>query len=184
MEENEFVSESGFWFSSRNAETAAYAFLCFIVPFAFGHAQLFTGTAVNAILIFSSLRLGFSRTLPAVIMPSLGVLAAGALFGPMTPVLLYMIPSIWLGNAVIAAAFTHLRPALKMRYPTALIAGGILKSGLLFASAFALFSIGLAPSALLIAFGPFQLLTALLGGAAAYAGIRAAGIKSSFKSSF
>jgi len=59
------------------------------------------GIIVNAVLVFGALHIKKYSLLPLIMLPSLGVLARGAIFGPFTMFLVYMIPLIWVGNALL-----------------------------------------------------------------------------------
>ena len=152
----------------ETAEMVVYSAVCFFIPFLLGQPQILVGTLVNAALVLAALNLRGARVLPVILLPSLGVLAAGLIFGPLTPFLLYMIPFIWIGNSVLVVAFKELRLAKKMKYWKVLLAGAAAKASFLFASAVALFSLGLVPVPLLTAMGVLQLQTALLGGLLAF----------------
>ena len=86
---------------SRFVYVTFLAFLGFAIPFTFGHPQLLVGVLVNALLVWSSLRLPLKMTLPVVFTPVLGVLARGLLFGPFTSYLALMAPFIWIGNLIL-----------------------------------------------------------------------------------
>ncbi len=153
----------------QNIELFFYSALCFFMPFFIGHPQFIVGTAVNAAIVLAALNLKGYRILPVIMLPSLGVLSRGIVFGPFTIFLAYMIPFVWVGNAILALSFKHFRLEMKKSYAFTLAFGAFAKALFLFASAFVLYEIGIVPSALVIAMGPLQLATALSGGALAYA---------------
>ena len=68
--------------------------LAFLVPMIFSSPQWLIGTMVNALLFIAALKLDFKKQLPIIILPSLGALAHGVLFGPLTVFLLYFLPFI------------------------------------------------------------------------------------------
>ena len=103
-----------------------------------------------------------------IIAPSLGVLSRGLIFGGFTIFLVYMIPFIWIGNAVLVYTFKWLKLRLKMNYFLTLAIGAGVKSGFLFLSALLLYKLGLVPVVFLTAMGVMQLITAVSGGIAAY----------------
>lgn len=154
--------------SYENFEMAAYTVICFFVPLLLGHPQIVVGIAVNAILILAALNIRGYRLLPVIISPALGALSQGLLFGPFTIYLLYLVPFIWIGNAILVYAFKELKVAKKKNYFVTLLIGAIAKSLFLFLAAFVLYSFGLIPAIFLTAMGILQFTTAIGGGIAAY----------------
>jgi len=163
-------------------EMAIYSVIAFSLPFLLGHEQLLVGSAVNCALVLAALNLKGARLLPVIILPSIGAYFAGLLFGVASPALLYMIPFIWVGNAllvlcikyfVLADKKTNSMAALGIgattKNMTVLGIGATAKAAFLFISAFALLTFGMVPVAFPAAMGIFQLATALLGGSAALA---------------
>ena len=150
-------------------EMFVYSAVCFFMPFIIAHPQFLVGTIVNAMLITAAMNIRGYKLLPVIILPSIGVLTAGVIFGSFTIFLVYLLPFIWLGNAIIIYAFKIIKLHMKKNYLAALVAGSVLKSGFLFLSALILFKLGLIPVIFLTAMGILQLSTALSGGGAAYA---------------
>lgn len=148
-------------------EFAAYLLLLLFVPLAFGHLQglpnqLFVGSAVNFLLALAALRISAQwKILPIVVVPSLGAYLSGIVFGASTAALLYFIPAIWLGNYVYVRMLRRNAKAVGVAY------AALAKSALLFAVALVLVYAALVPSQFLIAMGPLQLATALVGGGSA-----------------
>ena len=149
---NEFLTE--------NFELVLYSSICFFLPFFLHHSQWLTGTIVNTALVLSALRL--KKVLPIIILPSLGVLCAGLLFGTLTTYLLYLIPFIWIGNALLVYFVKRINKKM-LSLPVA----SIIKSLFLFSAAFILVKLTFIPAVFLVAMGPIQLLTALSGGSLA-----------------
>lgn len=141
---------------------AAVSILSFFIPFGLGHPQWFVGVIVNAFLFLSAIFLPKKYFLPVVILPNLGVLARGLIFGSLTPFLIYFVPFIWIGNLVLILAFNYLFP--KFRFIGSTIAASIVKFAVLFAVANLYFNFHLVPKLFLQSMGVFQLLTALAGG--------------------
>jgi hypothetical protein len=73
---------------------AIYIVASFALPFLLGHPQLLVGILVNAFLVLGALHMKKYSLLPLIMLPSLGVLARGVVFGPFTMFLVYMIPLI------------------------------------------------------------------------------------------
>ena len=149
-------------------EMILYSVVCYALPLLIGHSQIVVGIIVNALLITSALNLKEYKLLPVIIVPALGALSRGILFGPFTIFLIYLIPFIWIGNAILVFAFKWLKLHLKQNYWLTLILGSAAKAGFLFAIAFILFKLNIIPVIFLTAMGTLQLTTAIFGGIAAY----------------
>ena len=152
----------------ENIEFVIYSVVCFFIPFFLGHPQLFVGTVVNAMLITAALNLRGCKLWPVIMFPSLGVLSAGLIFGPLSMFLIYFIPFIWIGNSILVFSFKYFKLYKKHNYIITLILGALFKSLFLFLSALVLYQLGIVPVMFLTAMGAIQLATALLGGVAAY----------------
>ncbi|MBU0615982.1 MAG: hypothetical protein KJ601_07880 [Nanoarchaeota archaeon] len=151
-------------FLQENIELLVYSALAFFVPFFAGHPQFLVGTLVNASLILAAFNLKGYKLLPVIMLPSLGVLSRGIIFGPFTMFLVYMIPFIWVSNAIIVLVFKRL---IKYNKVGTLITGSIAKTAFLFTAAFVLVNLEVVPVLFLTTMGVFQLYTALAGGAIA-----------------
>ncbi len=156
--------ECGFAAEREFIVFAGLCFLSFTTPILLPHPQLLTGAVVNSLIVAGALHFGWRKLLPVLVLPSMGAVAAGMLFGPFTIYLLYMAPFIWAGNFILAAAVKYFALAKKSFLSGALLGAGA-KAAFLFCSAYALFSFGLVPAAFLAAMGMTQLFTALAGGA-------------------
>jgi len=159
------------------AEFLFLGFLAFLIPFVVGNPQLLVGVLVNAFLVAASLNLDAKKVMGLALLPSLGAVARGVLFGPFTFALVFMLPFIWAGNIVLVGAMKFLFVEKKANYFVSLGAGALLKAGLLFGAAYALLQFSLVPALFLEAMGIMQLVTALGGGIVAFAlwklGVRA-----------
>jgi len=151
------------------AEFLFLGFLAFLIPFLVGHPQILVGVLVNAFLVVASLNLDAKKVMGLALLPSLGAIARGMLFGPFTFALVFMVPFIWMGNIVLVLAMKYLFGEKKVNYFLSLGAGALLKAGLLFSSAYLLLQFSLVPALFLEAMGIVQLLTALGGGIVAFA---------------
>jgi len=165
-----FFELQDFKLSSRSefVELIVYSLASFLIPFAF-HQQIFVGATVNMLLVLAALNLRGIKLLPVILFPSLGVIAGGYLFGGFTIYLVYTLPFIWLGNALIVLAFKYFRLHKKQNFVLTLGIGAAVKTALLFSAAFVLVYFAIIPPAFLVAMGIFQLITALLGGTMAFA---------------
>jgi len=106
-----------------------------------------------------------SEAFLSLILPSLGAISRGVLFGPMTPFLIYFAPYIWLGNFtlfLVVKYFSNEKDIAKSSVGIAL--GSLAKSLLIFLPAFVLNKLKFAPIILLAPMGMVQLITALVGG--------------------
>lgn len=153
----------------ENIQTVLLSAVGFFLPFVLGHPQILVGVIVNAMLIVGATYLKGHKLLPLILLPSLGVLTAGAIFGTYTVFLLYLIPFIWLGNAVYVYVYKHVNfkeKSLKNNFLGIGIAS-LLKAGFLFGITFLLVQLSVVPSVFLTAMGVLQLTTALIGGVVA-----------------
>jgi len=175
------VFKNKLWSASRYAEALVwaesfgYGALCFLLPFVLSHShqQLLVGTIVNTAIIMCAVRLKWKHALPVILMPSLGVVAAGALFGSLTPFLVFLVPFIWIGNALLAFVFKHFA---KESYTFRALAGASFKSAFLGTATIALALLSLVPSALLLPMSVVQFATALSGSVAAFIALKAFGL--------
>ncbi len=151
---------------------AAYSLISFFVPFLIGHPQWVVGIIVNSVLILTALNLKKYSLLPVIILPSIGVLSRGLIFGPYTPFLIYFIPFIWIGNAIILFLFKWLNVNKRINYFITLLISAAAKTGFLFATAFILYKLALVPAVFLTAMGALQFLTALGGGVVAWGAVK------------
>jgi len=153
---------------------AGVAFLSLMVPFGFGHPQWLIGTIINAILFLAVLFLPKKYWLPLIIFPSLGVLARGLIFGPLTVFLIYFLPFIWLGNYILMLVFEKAINKDKIfqldnfrfyfKYFFAVLLAGLAKFAFLFITANLYFNLKVVPKVFIASMGLNQLGTALAGG--------------------
>jgi hypothetical protein len=151
----------------ENIQLVLLSVIVFFLPFVLGHPQILVGVIVNAMLIVGATYLKGHKMLPLILLPSLGVLTAGILFGTYTIFLLYLIPLIWLGNAVYVYVYKHVSFKEERGWRSQILGVGvasILKAGLLFGATFVLVQLSIVPSVFLTAMGVLQLTTALIGG--------------------
>jgi len=147
----------------ENIHMIFYSFLAFFLPLVLGHPQWLVGIIVNAYLILGATYLKGYKLLPVILLPSIGVMTAGLIFGSYTIFLLYLIPFIWIGNAIYAYSYKHLQ-FVKMNKIFSVIGASGLKATFLFLSALLLVTLELIPAMFLTAMGILQLVTALVGG--------------------
>ncbi|MFH0875747.1 MAG: hypothetical protein V1859_07455 [archaeon] len=150
-----------------------YSLLAFLLPLLIGHPQILVGVGINTVLILCAIYMDAKGTLPVILLPSVGVLTRGLIFGPFTVYLIYMIPFIWIGNAIIVYAMKYFKGKLKSNYFVSLGISSGLKTAFLFGCAYILVTLKIIPVAFLTTMGLMQLTTAVLGGIVAYGIIKA-----------
>ncbi len=157
---------------SRGREVAEFFALVLLgaaVPFFLRRPQLLVGSVVNFTLAVAALRVyDWRKTVPLIFLPGASAAASGFLFGPATPFLFYLLPFIWAGNALYVAAIRIGRKKGGVFLPVSLPSAALIKAAVIFLPASLLIRLGLVPAALTSAMGWIQLLTALIGGAAAF----------------
>ncbi|HQT45569.1 MAG TPA: hypothetical protein PLO51_06320 [Candidatus Micrarchaeota archaeon] len=163
---NPLAASAGFINSS--AFLASMLLFIFAVPFFVPGAQLVTGTIVNATLIVGAVLLKGEKPYYLVFLPAVAQIASGLLFGPFSIFLVYLLPFIWLGNAVLVYAFKEYHAERKINFFAVLAGSAALKAVLIFGFAMLLSNFGLVPQAILSAMGALQLVTAVAGGVLAY----------------
>jgi hypothetical protein len=120
-------------------------------------------------LILTALNLKNRNILPAIMLPSIAAAAGGYLFGGFTMYLIYLIPFIWLSNAIIVLAFKQFRLQKNKNFFLTLGLSSAAKAGFLFGITFLLVSLSVVPAVFLTAMGLLQLATAFTGGVLAFA---------------
>jgi len=136
--------------------------LSFSISFSLGQPQWLIGTAVNACLFLAIIFLPKKSILPLIILPSLGVLSRGMIFGSFTIFLAYFLPFIWLSNFILIKVFEKLLSRLS--YFSAVLIAATAKFLFLITVANIFFNFSLVPKVFLQLMGINQFLTALAGG--------------------
>ncbi len=149
-------------------EIGSYSMIAFLTPLFLFQSQFLLGAIVNSMLITGALYTKGKNLLPLIFLPSLGVLAKGVLFGPLTIYLFFMLPFIWVGNAILIFSVKKFYLKDKKHYLVGAVYGSIFKATFLAASAFTLYNLGFVPVAFLTAFGIIQFVTAFSAGAILY----------------
>jgi hypothetical protein len=150
----------------ENIQMVVLSAIAFFLPFVLGHPQILVGVIVNAMLILGATYLRGNKMLPLILLPSIGVMTAGLMFGTYTVFLLYLVPLIWIGNAVyvyLYKYFTLSSHKLKNNF-IGIGAASLAKAALLFGVTFMLVKLAVLPSMFLTVMGVLQLTTAILGG--------------------
>jgi hypothetical protein len=152
---------------------AGASVLSFFVPFTLGHPQWLVGTTVNACLFLVAIYLPKKHYIPLAILPSLGVLARGLVFGPMTMFLVYFLPFIWLGNIVLIVLFKKIFSGetanlADLKFGLSVFLASAVKFLGLWIVANIYFSLSIVPKLFISSMGLNQLATALAGGLFAF----------------
>jgi hypothetical protein len=132
----------------------------FFVPLLFSQ-QLIAGTLVNAMLIYSALRIRGNWSYAPAVIPSVAAMLSGILFGAVHAVLI-MLPFIWLGN--MALIFIMKKMGAMKDYYKILLGSAIVKTAIISVSCLSLVYFAGLPSGLMQNFTYLQLITAILGG--------------------
>jgi len=135
----------------------------FLVPFLFGHPQLIVGTIVNAGIIYIALNYKEHKLFPAIFLPAIGAIMRGVLFGPFTPYLIWLLPFIWISNAILlfSIRFTLYK---KIQKNISFVIGALLKAGFLYSITLIMVNSFELPRMFLNVMGITQIGTALAGG--------------------
>ncbi len=128
--------------------------LAFCVPLLFNGSQIITGSIINTLLFVSAAKFS-KRTLPFIaVIPSLGAVSNGILFGPFTIYLVYFLPFIWMGNYLL----------MRIAKNSNILLAAFTKSVFLYSVAYVFVSFQVVPKVFLTAMGVLQFVTALIGG--------------------
>jgi len=152
-------------FSNQNILVVLLSTSVFIIPFLFSHIatfpnQLIVGTLVNAILAYSALRFSFFKTFPIIVLPSIGALLSGLIFGAFSPNLVYLMLFIWIGNA----AFVCCVKDINKNYFKNVLLGSVIKTFVIASATIVFILFGLIPIVFFIPMSIMQLVTAICGG--------------------
>jgi len=139
--------------------------LAFSIPLFFSSPQLITGTLINCLLFLAATRLSKKKIIPVIVLPSLGAIAHGVLFGPQTIFLYYFLPFIWIGNYALVQVFSRLP---SKSYAVKILVSSSAKFLILLLFAQLYFRLNIVPSLFVSSMGYIQLITALTGGTLAY----------------
>ncbi len=135
----------------------------FLAPLLVSGPQWLTGSLVNFFLLAFASELPKKNILPIVVIPSLGAVAHGVLFGSFTPFLLYFLPFIWIGNFILVTVFKNVSATISPF--VGILVGSIAKVVVMYLAAVVFFQLSIVPAFFLTSMGIVQLYTALAGGA-------------------
>lgn len=144
--------------------SVALPIAAFFIPLFIPSPQIVVGSLVNALLVLYALKLPSKSYTFVCLLPSVGALGNGLLFGISTPFLMYLLPGIWAGNLLFLWGICRMRGyAMGIRIGI----GATIKSLIIFFATYVLVKLHVVPSALLIPMGAIQIVTAVIGGTAA-----------------
>jgi len=139
-----------------------FTLLSISAPLVIKSPQILVGSIVNFSLFLSAKRLGFKKTLPSILLPSVIAYSSNILFKGATYFLIFFIPIIFVGNSI----YVLLNQYIKNSFLSILISS-VCKSILLYIFAFVFVKeVGL-PNMFLSSMGIIQLVTGVIGGIAA-----------------
>ena len=147
---------------SLNVVIPAFAF---IIPFMLSGPQWLTGSIINCLLLLSSGILPKKSRAAVIILPSVGALFHGMIFGQFTPFLVYFLPFIWVGNFLLTSIFKKMK---NYDYPARTVTASVGKSALLFSAAYFYVNFHIVPKLFITSMGAIQLVTAIAGGILLY----------------
>ena len=159
-----YTSNTKSLFKSELFTITLLSMFAFLVPIVFAKITLFPnqlliGTIINALLAYSTLRFNIWKSLPIILLPSIGALVSGIVFGQFSFFLLYLIPSIWIGNYVLVY-FVKKHSERKIFATTI---ASIFKTAVIFGFTLILYFLHIVPVMFLIPMSIIQLVTALCG---------------------
>lgn len=140
----------------------ALFFSSFLIPFFISGPQLLVGIVVNMVLFLFVRFFGLNRTLPLLVLPSIGAALNGVVFGMFSSYLVFFMPFIWVGNFVMVYLYDRLRS--KKGAPLAVLISALSKAFLLFLVALVFVQNKVVPQIFIQVMGMIQFATALIGG--------------------
>lgn len=139
--------------------------LGFSIPLLISQPQLITGTIINSLFFIACEKLDKKALYPILVLPSLGAISHGVLFGPQTIFLFYFLPFIWLGNYLQVSVFSFTK---QQNYLMRILCSALVKYLLLFIAANVYYRAHVVPQLFITSMGIVQFATACLGGLLAY----------------
>lgn len=146
-------------------EIIFFSIICFSIPFILINPQWAIGIIVNSILFRVAItQKSLKYVLPVVILPSLGAISSGIIFG--TPILTLFIfaPLIWLGNFSYILFNKYFIFKKQLNSAVSLAISSLIKFSILFIGALIAVYLFNFPEILLNPMGLIQVLTAVFGG--------------------
>ena len=145
-------------------EISIFSLIALSIPILIGHPQLVVGSIVNFMIVRSSLSTKKWKNLPIILLPSIGVLLRGVLFGTFTKFLIVIIPFIWAGNLVLSLLTKNLLIIKgKNSRIIAIVLIPFVKTLIIFIPVLLLVKLEILPKPFVESMGMVQLYTASLG---------------------
>lgn len=142
----------------------AFPMIAFLVPLVVSGPQVVVGSIVNCFLILSASIFSRKQLVLIAVLPSVGAVINGVVFGSLTPYLLYFLPAIWIGNVLLMMVWQVL---VTKGVVLSFLMSAIMKSVCLSLFALAFVNFRLVPQAFLFAMSAVQFITAIVGGSLA-----------------
>jgi len=162
---------------NTNLEIIIYLSIGFLVPTIIGNSQLLVGIIINGILAIGAMRnITKTKMIAMSMAPSLGAITNGLLFGNLTNILIYFLPTIWISNMIYMKIIkenkeiksfnftTFIKRTKQQKLIKNMLKASVIKATILFTTAIILFLMNLIPKQILIAMSVMQLITATIGG--------------------
>jgi len=151
---------------TTNAVEYSLLVTSFLIPFFISGPQLLTGTLVNTLLFLFVSQTNSKKAFSIILLPSIGAVLNGILFGKFTVFLLYFLPFIWVGNYALMYSFKLLLK--KTTFFVSILISSLLKFTILFSVAYFFTATKIVPTIFSQLMGWSQLYTALMGGVLAF----------------
>lgn len=148
---------------NENLQVVLFSVVSFFLPYFLSHPQVLVGAVVNMMLILGAQNVKGHKMWPVILLPSLGVLTSGMLFGSFTFYLVYFIPLIWASNAILVFGYKYFRFKRRQNVLLSVSPAIVLKVLLLTVYATVLVSLGVVPDKFMMAMSGLQLGTAIIG---------------------
>lgn len=136
-------------------------FVGFVVPLCIPGPQIITGSLVNMLLVLYAVRTRRKHSMIMCVMPSVGAIGNGLLFGTFTPFLFYFLPFIWIANLLFVRVIATWK---RYGFPIRILGAAALKSAVLFLVAALFVGLHVVPRVFILGMGLVQLVTAVTGG--------------------
>jgi len=129
--------------------------LSILIPLLIGKPQLLVGSAVNLLIVFTTLTYGIKKTIPVLLLPSIIATVTGILFNGATIFLVYVLPFIMFSNFILSYFISK-----KKMYSYVL---GIVFKGLFLVVSYKVMSELIGLPSIFITSSYLQFITALIG---------------------
>lgn len=129
----------------------------FLIPLLISKPQILVGSTINFLIVYTTLKYGFKKAIPILLIPSLVATGRGLLFGSATIFLVYLLPFIMISNGILSLSIIKIKGILGV------VIGCVLKVIFLYLATYILVNTISLPSIFLTTMGISQLYTALIG---------------------